>query len=83
MGLKQLPVLTERLMAAGKAGNTPAAVLSGGNAPNPVQVRAPLAELAEAAQKAGVSAPAVIVVGEVAAIDLSDEKAADDGSRLA
>lgn len=69
MGLKQLPAITERLMAAGKAGDTPAAVISGGNSPYPAVVRAPLAELARAAE--GVRAPAVILVGEVAAMDLS------------
>lgn len=69
MGLKQLPAIAEQLMAAGKAGDTPAAVISGGNSPHPAVVRAPLAELARAAQE--VRAPAVILVGEVAAMDLA------------
>lgn len=71
MGLQQLPKITARLMAAGKDGSTPAAVLSGGNAPNPAQVRAPLAQLAQAAKDAGITPPAIILVGEVAAMDLS------------
>lgn len=69
MGLNRLPAITERLMAAGKAGDTPAAVISGGNSPHPAVIRAPLAELARAAE--GVRAPAVILVGEVAAMDLT------------
>lgn len=71
MGLRQLPAITARLIAAGKSGNTPAAVLSGGNAPYPMQVRAPLAQLAQKAKDAGVRAPAVIVIGEVAAMHLA------------
>lgn len=71
MGLSQLHTITERLVSAGKNKNTPAAVISGGNSPNPVTVRAPLSELAQAAESAGVSAPAIIIVGDVAEIDLS------------
>lgn len=70
MGLKQLPLITARLMAAGKDSNTPGAVISGGNAPHSAFVRAPLAGLAEAAENAGVSAPAVILVGDVAGLNL-------------
>lgn len=71
MGLKQLPLIAARLMAAGKDGSTPAAVISGGNAPHPAIVRAPLSRLAEAAENAGVVAPAVILIGDVADMDLS------------
>ena len=71
MGLKQLPTIAERLMAAGKSGDTPAAVLSGGNAPHPATVRTPLCRLAQAAREARVVPPAIILVGAVAALDLS------------
>lgn len=71
MGLKQLPRITARLMAAGRNSDTPAAVISGGNSPDPAFVRAPLSRLAEAAKNAGVTAPAVILIGDVAAMDLS------------
>lgn len=73
MGLKQLPKIVSRLTAAGKSGNTPAAVLSGGNAPNPVQVRAPLSKIVEEVKEANVLSPAIILVGDVAAIDLTFE----------
>ena len=81
MGLKQLPLIAARLMAAGKDRNTPGAVISGGNAPHSAFVRAPLAELAEAAENAGVTAPAVILVGDVAGLDLSVhmERLSQDG----
>ena len=71
MGLERLSTITTRLMAAGKDENTPSAVISGGNAPNPAQVRAPLSQLEQAAKNANVSAPAIILIGDVAAIDLS------------
>ena len=68
-------------MAAGKDRNTPGAVISGGNAPHSAFVRAPLAGLAEAAENAGVTAPAVILVGDVAGLDLSVhmERLSQDG----
>ena len=66
MGLRQLPKLTKKLMAAGKRANTPAAVISGGNAPYPAVVRGTLSDIAERA--CGVQPPAVIVVGETAAL---------------
>jgi len=69
MGLNHLPAIARRLMEAGKPGSTPAAVLSGGNSPNPATVRATLADIAEKA--AQVLPPAVIVIGPTAALDLS------------
>lgn len=71
MGLHQLPKLAERLVVEGLPENTPAAVVSGGNAPHPVTVRAPLSRLAQAVQAAGICPPAVIVVGGTAGMDLS------------
>ena len=70
MGLGQLPKIASRLMAAGKDGNTPAAVLSGGNSKNPMEVRAPLKEIVQAARDSSISAPAIILVGAVAGLDL-------------
>lgn len=72
MGLEQLPRIVSRLMAAGKGGDTPAAVLSGGNSAHPAQVRAPLSEIEEAVRRSGVSAPAIILVGRVARLNLND-----------
>ena len=70
MGLSRLEEITRRLAAAGKPGDTPAAVLSGGSAPHPAQVRGTLADVAEKARAAGVRPPAVIVVGETAGLEL-------------
>lgn len=68
MGLRQLPKIADRLIAAGMSPDTGAAVISGGNSPHPAAVRGTLGEIAEKAQN--VQPPAVIVVGEVAAMEL-------------
>lgn len=70
MGLAQLSRITCRLLEAGKAPSTPAAVVSGGNSAHPADVRATLATIAQAARVARVQPPAVIVIGDVAALDL-------------
>lgn len=73
MGLGHLEQLAEALVKAGKPAETPAAVVSGGNAPCPAAVRGTLQNIAERTRKAGVLAPAVIVVGETAAMNLLSE----------
>lgn len=72
MGLERLAQIAARLIAAGKRADTPSAVLSGGNSRRPSRVRAPLSQIAQAALQAGVEAPAIILIGEVAALDLND-----------
>lgn len=71
MGLSHLSEIAQGLIAAGRSPETPAAVVSGGCAPCPATVRAPLAQLPAAAEQAGVQSPAVIVVGKTAALDFS------------
>lgn len=71
MGLSRLDELAGELMAAGKAPSTPAAVISGGWAPKPMAVRGTLSNIASKAAQAQVEPPAVILVGEVAALELT------------
>ena len=71
MGLSQLERIAQRLMAAGKPGETPAAVLSGGNSRNPACVRGTLETIAQAARAQQVQPPAIIVIGEVAAMEMN------------
>ena len=71
MGLSRLEALAEGLRLHGMAPETPAAVISGGNAPHPATVRGTLADIAGKTRTAGVLPPAVIVVGETAALDLN------------
>ena len=71
MGLARLGRIAERLMESGAAPDTPAAVLSGGNSRCPAAVRGTLGDIAERAAAAQVEAPAVIVVGQAAALQLT------------
>ena len=66
MGLGKLSLIAESLIKNGKSPATPAAVLSGGNAPNPVCIRGTLETIAQLAKDA--QPPAIILVGEVAAL---------------
>lgn len=74
MGLKQLPEIVKRLIANGKNKSTPAAVISGGNSPNPSIVRAELSQIEQEVKRANVLSPAIILIGEVAAFDLRLEE---------
>ncbi len=69
MGLGKREAICRELIRLGKDPATPAAVLSGGNAPHPVCIRATLATLPERARD--VQPPAILVVGEVAALCVS------------
>lgn len=68
MGLSRLEEIARRLMAAGLSPETPAAVISGKNAPR--AVRGTLGDIAERVREAGLEAPAVIVAGGTAGMDL-------------
>ncbi|MGH2989589.1 MAG: uroporphyrinogen-III C-methyltransferase, partial [Solirubrobacterales bacterium] len=67
MAVKRLPEIAERLIAAGRRGDEPAAAVERGTLSDQRTVAAPLGELAEAADGAGLSPPAVVVIGPVAA----------------
>ncbi len=66
MAVQHLPAITATLQAAGLAGDTPAACVSDGWTPRQRLLTAPLRELAVAVGNAGVTSPAVIVIGDVA-----------------
>jgi uroporphyrin-III C-methyltransferase len=68
MGMATLPLLTRKLMAHGRAPETPAALIQEGTTPRQRQARATLGTLAEVAVREALSNPAVIVIGEVAAL---------------
>ena len=68
MGVRTLPALTERLIEAGRPAAQPAAVVARGTLPDQRTVLATLATIANAAAQADVAAPAVTVIGEVAAL---------------
>jgi uroporphyrinogen III methyltransferase/synthase len=68
MGVRQLPGIGERLVAAGRDPLEPAAVVERGTLPGQRVVVGTLATVADVAAAAGVRAPAVVVVGGVAGL---------------
>lgn len=68
MGLGQIETIVTRLLAAGRAAHTPAAVISSGTTQAQHVVHADLVDLPAAVAAAGVPSPAVIVIGDVAAL---------------
>ncbi len=70
MGLGALEGIARDLVRFGKASDTPEAVLSGGNSKNPARVIGTLSDICEKVKEAGVVSPAIIVVGEAAALGL-------------
>ncbi|HEX6026418.1 MAG TPA: uroporphyrinogen-III C-methyltransferase, partial [Solirubrobacter sp.] len=66
MGVKALPQIAERLVAAGRPASQPVAVVERGTLPGQRTVVATLADVAERA--AELRAPAITVVGEVATL---------------
>jgi uroporphyrinogen III methyltransferase/synthase len=67
MGVKRLPEVAARLIAAGRDGAEPAAAVERGTTPAQRTVSAALADLPEAAAEAGIAPPAIVLVGPVAA----------------
>ena len=67
MGAGRIGEIARRLVEGGRAPDTPVAAVRNGTRPDQTTVRATLATIADA----GVRAPSAIVVGDVAALDLS------------
>jgi uroporphyrinogen III methyltransferase/synthase len=68
MGVRNLPVIAERLIAAGRPAGEPAAVVERGTLPGQRSVAGPLAEIAQRVTERGLRAPAITVVGDAAAL---------------
>lgn len=65
MGVKNLPVIVENLLEAGRSAETPAALIRWGTTPRQRTVTGTLSDIGEIAEKARITAPAIIIVGEV------------------
>lgn len=70
MGVSALPSLVQQALDAGADPMTPVALVEEGTLPGQRVTRAALCDVVDAAVAAGVRAPAVIVIGDVAAADL-------------
>jgi len=67
MGVSGLARLREKLIAHGRAASTPCALVENGSRPEQRVIAGTLGELPELAERHTVKAPALLVVGEVAA----------------
>ena len=68
MARRSLASVCERLVEHGRRSDTPAALIESASTPQQCVVEAPLAQLAAAADAAGIGAPAVLVVGQVVSL---------------
>jgi len=65
MGMRNLPDLTQKIIEGGRAADTPAAAVMHGTSGLQETVVSTLGDLAEDVERAGLKAPAAVVVGEV------------------
>jgi uroporphyrinogen III methyltransferase/synthase len=65
MGVKNLPDITQKLIANGRSPETPVALIRWGTTPGQTTVTGTLENIAQRAKKADLKPPAIIVVGEV------------------
>lgn len=70
MGVATLGAIAETLVAEGLSPQTPAAVIADAGLPSMRTARAPLVEIDATARREGLGAPAVVVIGDVAALDV-------------
>jgi uroporphyrinogen III methyltransferase / synthase len=68
MGVRNLPLISERLRAGGRDPREPAAVVARATLSGQQTVTAPLDEIAQCAAEAGLRPPAITVVGPVAGL---------------
>jgi uroporphyrinogen III methyltransferase/synthase len=65
MGVRTLPEIIEKLTAAGRAPDTPAAAIQWGTTPEQRTVTGTLADIVQRIEDAGLTPPAITVVGDV------------------
>ncbi len=68
MGIKNLPLIVEKLVKYGRDNNTPAAVIKNGARPQQEMVTGNLGNIIEKVKQGGITAPSVIIVGEVVSL---------------
>ena len=76
MGVGNLEPIVARLSAAGAADTLPAALIERATLPGQRILRGTLATIADLGSRAGISPPALLIVGEVVAASLAAEPAA-------
>ncbi|WP_419655964.1 HemD: uroporphyrin-III C-methyltransferase [Desulfosarcina variabilis str. Montpellier] len=68
MGVKNLPSIVDNLITHGRPAQTPVAVIRWGTTPRQRTVTATLATIVDTVHKAGIKAPALIIVGDVVSL---------------
>jgi len=68
MGVKNLPLIIEKLVANGLDRSTPAAVIQNGCQPTQRSVSGTLADIGQKVKDAGIRPPSIIIVGNVVAL---------------
>lgn len=67
MAVERVGVFAEALLAGGRGGDTPVAMIENGSLPGQRLLRTDLTHAAEVAEREGLTPPAIVVVGDVAA----------------
>ena len=78
MGLKQLPTISENLIAHGLAATTPAAIVENGTTPRERVVLGTLVDLPARARAESITGPSLIIVGDVVRLARRQEEHATD-----
>ncbi len=68
MGVGTAGTIAARLVAAGREASTPVAVIENGTREDEIRAFGMLGELSEIIQRAGIQGPALLIIGEVAAL---------------
>ena len=68
MGVGTAPTISEHLMAAGRNGATPVAVIENGTRENEIRVHGRLRDLSNLVSSNGITGPALLIIGEVAGL---------------
>ncbi len=68
MAVQNAPAIADALLAGGRPGSTPVAVIQDGTMPGEAKVLSTLGELANDLASSGVRPPAIIVIGDVVAV---------------
>lgn len=68
MGIKNLPQIAENLIRFGRSPKTPVAVIRWGTTPDHFSIDGTLEDIAQKVRESGLKPPAIVVVGEVAAL---------------
>jgi len=68
MGMKNLPFIVEQLTKYGRSPDTPVAIIRWGTTPRHKSVKGRLSDIVEKVNESGLRPPAIIVIGDVAAL---------------